>query len=131
MAPKGKSNIVGRQAPGGSKPPGGAGGKPPGGGSGGAGGKSPGGGGGKGGGKEMTPEQTAKINEFKNKLKDYTTCTCKGTAINELVTCAAKACTDADAMSAVTTMVNKVCGSVEGFKPVSAPGGTSAPKMMS
>jgi hypothetical protein len=109
---KGKANIVElaeRQAP----PPGG-------------GGKS---GGGKG--NDLSPEQQAKINDFKNKIKDFQTCSCKGKATTELLSCAAKSCTDADALNTLTTLLNKGCGSVEGFKPLTAPGGgPSAARMM-
>jgi len=115
---KGKVNIVARQMPKGGK---GKGGMP---------------GGGKGGkGPQLTDEQKAKFAEFKTKAKEFTTCACKTQAPSDLFACATSKCTgdNADALTTLTNILNKTCGSVEGFKPLAAPappGGPAAARMM-
>jgi len=111
---KGKVNIVARQAPGGK----GKGGK-------GKGGKGP----------QISDEQKAKFAEFKTKMKEYSTCVCKSSVPTDAFACATSKCTgdDAEAVSKMTGFANKICGSVEGFKPLAVPappGGPPAARMM-
>jgi len=125
---KGKVNIVARQAPPGGKGKGGI----PGGGKGKGG--MPGGGKGKGG-PQLTDEQKAKFQEFAAKGKEYVTCVCKTQAPTDVFACATSKCTgdDAEAVSKMTGFANKICGKVDGFKPLAVPappGGPPAARMM-
>jgi len=119
-APPTKANIVKRQ---GSKGKGGKG--APGGGKGGA----PGGGKGK---FQLPPE----FQEYFGKAKTYMACGCKSTAPAQFFSCASKACTDPESLTAIVEGVNGLCsksGAGDGFKPLTAPAAAGAPaaKIMS